>query len=178
MSETETPAAPRLWTLEGFREDEWTRAESADAPAGNARIILPLEALLSLDGASRENAGARLGVHVLPGEPIEPLLPCLASLSLVSLAFPAFNDGRGYSKAALLRTRHGFRGEIRAAGDVLIDQIPLMIRAGFSQFEVTNEIALRRLEEGRRGGLPFLYQPSSAFDTAGPRYSWRRLPAA
>lgn len=178
MSETEAAAAPRLWTPEGFRDDEWTRADTADALAGNERVILPLEVFLSLDDAMRDSASARLGVHVLPGEAIEQILPYLDSISLISLAFPAFNDGRSYSKAALLRTRHGFRGEIRAAGDVLIDQIHLMIRTGFSQFEVTNETALRRLDQGRRGGLPFYYQPSAADEADGPGYSWRRLPAA
>ena len=65
---------------------------------------------------------------------------------------------------------------MRASGDVLIDQIPLMIRAGFSEFEVSNPTALKRLAEGRLGGIPFHYQPSARPAAPGAGYSWRRLP--
>lgn len=177
MSDTEEQIT-RLWTPDGFREDDWTHAESAEALAGNARIIVPLAAYLAMDEGERAAAASRLGVHVLPGEAVEPLLPHLASLPLVSLAFPAFSDGRSYSKAELLRSRHGYRGVIRASGDVLIDQIPLMLRTGFTEFEVSNETALRRLEEGRVGGLGVYYQPAAKPAAPGVGYSWRRLPAA
>lgn len=177
MSETETPTT-RLWTQDGFREDEWQHAESVEALAGNSRIILPLAAFLALDGAAREAAEGRIGVHVLPAEALDALVPHLAALPLVSLAFPAFNDGRSYSKAELLRGRHGYGGIVRASGDVLLDQIPLMIRTGFSEFEVRNETALRRLEEGRVGGIPFHYQPAAKAGEKSAAYSWRRRPAA
>ena len=66
MTEPTAPAAPRLWTPEGFREDEWTHAESAEALAGNGRFILPLAVFLGLDavisaigqGAARRAAAA------------------------------------------------------------------------------------------------------------------------
>ena len=176
MSETET--VTRLWTPDGFREDDWSHADSAEALAGNRRVILPLAVFLELDDAARQAAAGRAGVHVLPGEPLDGLLPFLSGLPLVSLAFPAFNDGRSYSKAELLRSRHGYRGTIRASGDVLIDQIPLMIRTGFTEFAVTNETALARLAEGRLGGIPFHYQPAAKASASGSGYSWRRRPAA
>ena len=56
----------------------------------------------------------------------------------MALAFPAFNDGRSFSKAELLRSRYGFTGAVRAVGQVLVDQLPHMLRLGFSEFEVTN----------------------------------------
>ena len=176
MSETET--VTRLWTPDGFREDEWSHAEDAQALAGNQRVILPLAVFLDLDDATRAAAADRIGVHVLPGEALDALLPFLSQVSLISLAFPAFNDGRSYSKAELLRSRHGYGGTIRASGDVLIDQIPLMIRTGFSEFEVTNETALSRLAQGRVGGIPFHYQPAAKAGDSGAGYSWRRRPAA
>ncbi|MFC3723194.1 DUF934 domain-containing protein [Neoaquamicrobium sediminum] len=176
MSETET--VTRLWTPDGFREEEWSHAEDAQALAGNQRVILPLAVFLDLDDATRAAAADRIGVHVLPGEALDALLPFLSQVSLISLGFPAFNDGRSYSKAELLRSRHGYGGTIRASGDVLIDQIPLMIRTGFSEFEVTNETALSRLGEGRVGGIPFHYQPAAKAGDCGAGYSWRRRPAA
>ena len=56
----------------------------------------------------------------------------LASVEVVALHFPVFSDGRAFSQAVQLRKRLGFKGEIRATGDVLIDQLVQMQRSGFS----------------------------------------------
>ena len=61
------------------------------------------------------------------------LLPQLAQLALIEVSFPGYRDGRGYSTARILREA-GYTGELRAAGDVLVDQIPLMRRCGFDSF--------------------------------------------
>ncbi|SFP31837.1 DUF934 domain-containing protein [Variovorax sp. 770b2] len=57
---------------------------------------------------------------------------CLADIERIDLSFPKFTDGRAYSQAFLLRRRLGFTGDIRATGDVLIDQLVQMERTGFS----------------------------------------------
>ena len=57
---------------------------------------------------------------------------CLADIERIDLVFPKFTDGRAYSQAFLLRRRLGFKGDIRATGDVLIDQLVQMERTGFS----------------------------------------------
>ena len=171
MTEKLDQKEPRLWTREGFREDDWTRIGSPDEAVPGERQIAPLEVWLALSGNER----AGMGVHVAPGEALDALVDHLDEISLISLGFPAFSDGRSFSKAELLRSRHGSVGEIRASGDVLIDQIPHMLRTGFDSFEIVNETALRRLEEGRVGGLPVHYQPTSV-RAAGERYSWRRVP--
>ena len=57
---------------------------------------------------------------------------CLADIERIDLNFPKFTDGRAYSQAFLLRRRLGFTGDIRATGDVLIDQLVQMKRTGFS----------------------------------------------
>jgi uncharacterized protein (DUF934 family) len=177
---TETTALPekRLWTPEGFRDNEWRHAESADALTANDRVILPLHVVLELDTQTRLNAKERLGVVLQPGEPVERVAGLLDQLSLVALAFPAFNDGRSFSKAELLRSRHGFAGKVRAVGQVLVDQLPHMLRVGFDEFEIDNPVLLKRLEAGRVGGLDFYYQPASKTAKGGEKYSWRRRPAA
>ncbi len=176
VSMTETPAY-RLWTPEGFREDEWQHAERAEALAGNGRFILSLQAFLDLDEATRKGAKERLGVLLLPADPVERIAELLGDLSLVALAFPAFSDGRSFSKAELLRSRHGFAGAVRATGAVLVDQLPHMLRLGFDEFEVSNPVLIKRLEEGRVGGIGEYYQPTAkpaAEPSVGARYSWRR----
>jgi uncharacterized protein (DUF934 family) len=68
--------------------------------------------------------------------------------TVIDLHFPKFTDGRAYSQAALIRKRLGFAGELRAIGDVLVDQLQLMQRAGFSTAVMRadqNEAAAQRM---------------------------------
>ena len=80
----------------------------------------------------------RLGVRLASDEPPELIAADLEHLALVALEFPAFRDGRAYSYARLLRERYGFAGEIRAVGDVLLEQLHFMARVGFDAFELTS----------------------------------------
>jgi uncharacterized protein (DUF934 family) len=179
MTDTEISNKPawRLWTPQGFRDDDgWIHAEDlGDAPNTNIGVILPLLAFLNLDEERRASLADRLGVSVQPGEPLDDLVPFLPDLKLVALSFPAFSDGRSFSKAELLRARYGYEGALRATGDVLIDQVPHMLRLGFTEFEVTNPTALKRLAEGRVGGIVQHYQPAVVREDAGATYSWRRI---
>ncbi|RYY24671.1 MAG: DUF934 domain-containing protein [Sphingomonadales bacterium] len=72
-------------------------------------------------------------VRIEPGEDARALLPYLDRIALVEVSFPKFRDGRGYSSGRVLREA-GYTGELRAQGDVLVDQIPLMRRCGFDSF--------------------------------------------
>lgn len=175
---TEPIPAPvtRLWTPAGFHEDEWRHAESADALASNGRFILPVRVFLALDPEQRRLARERIGVLLMPGDPLDGIVGLLTELSLVALAFPAFSDGRSFSKAELLRSRHGFDGALRATGQVLIDQLPHMLRLGFDEFEVSHPVLIARLEKGETGGIPFYNQPTAKPVAPGPKYSWRRAP--
>lgn len=181
MTDATNDTAVRLWTPQGFRQDEWAHAESAEALSGNGRSILPLHAFLEIGPEQRESAKERLGVLLQPGDRLDAIVGLLDQLSLVALAFPAFNDGRSFSKAELLRSRHGFTGAVRATGQVLVDQLPHMLRVGFDEFEVSHPVLLRRLEAGQVGGLPLYYQPSAkaaASSGKGANYAWRRAAGA
>lgn len=97
-----------------FRDDE-----AVDHPAVTVDSFL-----------DQSNAAA---VRVEPGDDARKLLPHLARIKLVEVNFPSFMDGRGYSAARILREA-GYEGELRAVGDVLIDQLHLMRRCGFDSF--------------------------------------------
>ncbi len=73
-------------------------------------------------------------VRIEPSEDARALLPSLDRISLVEVSFPSYTDGRGYSAARILREA-GYVGELRAVGDVLIDQIAYMRRCGFDSFK-------------------------------------------
>ena len=81
--------------------------------------------------------------------------------------FPAFTDGRGYSSARLLVERFGYKGELRAVGDVLADQIPLMRRCGITAFVVKHEPTRKALENGELATVNIFYQPVGHHRSAG-----------
>ena len=72
-------------------------------------------------------------VRIEAGDDARALLPYLDRIALIEVSFPKFRDGRGYSSGRVLREA-GYTGELRAQGDVLVDQIPLMRRCGFDSF--------------------------------------------
>ena len=90
------------------------------------------EPAVTLDSFLAEQTNAT-AVRLEAGEDARALLPHLDRLALIEVSFPTFRDGRGYSAGRILREA-GYVGELRAAGDVLVDQIPLMRRCGFDSF--------------------------------------------
>lgn len=102
------------------------------------------EPAVSLDAfLDQSNATA---VRIEAGEDARLLLPLLDRISLVEIDFPVFGDGRGYSAAQILREA-GYEGELRASGDVLVDQIAYMRRCGFDAFLPDTPIDPNVMEE-------------------------------
>lgn len=88
-------------------------------------------AAVTVDAAlDQTNATA---VRIEPGDDARLLLPFLDRLALIEVNFPSFGDGRGYSSARILREA-GYTGELRAVGDVAVDQLSHMRRCGFDSF--------------------------------------------
>ena len=164
-----------LWRRGGFAENDWTfLADDAPVPTAGA-IVVSLKRWLS-DGEALTARSSRVGVAVEAGADAQAHLSNLAGRPLIALAFAKFADGRAFSYARMLRDRFGFKGELRAIGDVLIDEIPLMLRCGFDEFEVTSPSALAALRAGRLSAPIIHYQPGSGDGEApaGPR-PWLRV---
>lgn len=173
----------RIWTEKGFvADDPWITVEAeADLPV-EGDIVVPLERFSALSAefgaGSREGRNTRrVGVIIAPDDDLGEIADRLEDISMIALQFPKFSDGRAYSHAARLREQFGFTGELRAVGDVLIDQIPLMKRVGVESFAVSHEPTLKRLSEGRLPGISRHYQPTALPAAKVRGYSWRRLPA-
>lgn len=98
-------------------------------------------------------------VRVEPGDDARELIPHLERLALVEVNFPAFGDGRGYSSARLLREA-GYEGELRAVGDVLVDQVAYMRRCGFDAFDPDAPLDESDLEAAF-DRWPEVYQPAA-----------------
>lgn len=108
-----------------------------------------------------------LGLRVTGDVPVEDFADDLASFDLVALEFRAFTDGRCYSHARLLRERYGFRGEIRAVGEVLRDQLYFLARCGVNAFEIIDD---EHSDEWLDAFNEFSVQYQAAADDAGPLY--------
>ena len=75
-------------------------------------------------------------IRLEPGDDPAAVAHALAGAARVEVSFPKFGDGRGYSIAKLLRTRYGYRGELRAVGHITRDHLYYMERVGFDAFEL------------------------------------------
>jgi uncharacterized protein (DUF934 family) len=114
-------------------EDAYTAVADEDAvPQGEVIVSLTR---FQQEGERLLGDGRRVGVRVEASEAVEDLAYDLPRISVVALVFPKFAQGQAYSSARLLRERFGFKGEVRAVGDVLREQARFMVRCGFDAFE-------------------------------------------
>lgn len=117
----------------------------------------PEEPAVSLDGfLDQSNAST---VRIEAGDDVRLLIPHLDRVRLVEIDFPKFRDGRGFSSARILREA-GYKGEIRATGDVLVDLVFFMRRCGFDSFEP--DVPMNPADvEATLNRYPEVYQPAA-----------------
>ena len=118
--------------------DPWQLLESTadgQAPAipGAGDLIVPAALWRAERDALRFRAG-RIGVWLRPDEDPASIAEDLPLFGVVAVEFPKIADGRGYTSGRLLRERYGYRGELRAIGDVQRDQLYFLWQCGFNAF--------------------------------------------
>jgi len=146
----------RIYRHKAFVEDTWKKIGDEEAigeDSGNIVVSLA-RWRAEPDLATRANVGVLLRPGDEPGDDAN----ALTKVPLIVITFAKFTDGRGYSIARLLRERYGFQGEIRATGEVLLDQIPLMLRCGFDAFEIVHGPTIASLERGHLPEIAYSYQ--------------------
>lgn len=117
-------------------DDNWIHLDDeAELIVGN--ITVSLARWQEQHETLKQHEG-NLGLRLSGDDPLEEIVPELQYFSLIVLVFPVFTDGRCYSYARLLRERYDFKGEIRAQGDVLQDQLFYMSQCGINSFELAN----------------------------------------
>lgn len=150
-------------------EDPWRRLADEEPLPGTDAVIVTLARWR----ADRALAGRRgpLGLALKNSESAAALGDDAGLFDLVALEFPKFTDGRAYTQARILRERLGFRGELRATGQVLLDQILFMQRCGFDAFEIAK---VEPVEAWRKAMNSFsvFYQPTG--DGRRPATALRR----
>lgn len=126
-----------------FTDDPWTHvADDAPLPDGPAIVTLTRflderDALVGRDAP----LGVLLQGGTKQGDDPRLIADDLAHIDLVALEFPVFKNGRAYTWARLLRERFGFKGELRAVGEVQRDQLMFMNRCGFDSYEVPDNVS-------------------------------------
>jgi uncharacterized protein (DUF934 family) len=154
--------------------DPWVRIARADPVPDGAAALFTCEQWRR----ERERLLARnapLGIVLPSDESPLSIADDLPRLGLVALEFPKFTHGRPYSHARLLRQRLGYRGEVRAVGNVLRDQIFFMRRCGFDAFELPDGADVGTWQSAF-GEISVFYQ--AAADRAAPAIELRRPAAA
>ena len=146
----------------------------ADDPFATVPVLTTVEWLERRDAAE---AGP-LALQLDPGIAVDAIAADLGRFALIKISFPKFTDGRGYSMGWVLRSRYAYKGEMRAVGDVLFDQLQLMMRCGFDAFEIVDQQTLRLLGDGRRAAsFDRFYQPGLEPELPAGTRPWARRSA-
>ena len=153
-------------------EDDWQRIAEPDPgqtlPEGD--LILPLDYWRNNREALSRHVG-RIAVCLNGDDSLDDVSNALDQFELVALEFPKFTDGRSYSHARLLRDRFGYRGEIRAVGEVLRDQLFFMQRCGIDAYQVRED---KDAQDALQGLSDFNVKYQTAADGAPPVYKLRQ----
>ncbi len=152
--------------------DPWVTLDDEEALPEGAPAIVGLERWQN-ERETLIERNAPLGIRLRSDQPPKLVLEDLDRFAVIALEFPKFGDGRAYSYARLLRERYGYRGELRAVGNVLRDQALFMLRCGFDAFEVAEGTPI----EGWRaalGEISVFYQPTADGRPAVPGLRVRR----
>ena len=143
----------------GTVADEWRHlADDENAPEGEA-VTVSL-ARWERDHNALKSRDAKLGLRLPNTANPVALNGEVHRFALIALEFPRFNDGRAYSQARLLRARLGYKGALRATGDVLRDQFSFLVRAGFDSFAVKKPADARAFAESV-ARFSVVYQPGA-----------------
>lgn len=143
-----------------FVEDSWVFYEPDLTPSEQVQgVIFSLQNFTAC--SHHVPADLKLGLKLANHDSVLSVAEHINTLSLICLEFPAFSDGRAYSQAQSLRQHLGYDGELRATGNVLIDQYSFMLQCGFDSFEVPGTVDLELWKAAARV-IPASYTPTQA----------------
>lgn len=152
--------------------DDWITLGPDDPRPASGDIVVPYAQLLK-EWESLTDQDGRLGVIFTNIDRVEALTLFLPRLALIVLPFPSFTDGRAYSLARQIRET-GYGRELRAAGNVLPDQVQFMLQVGFDSFEIGDRFTAEVwLKASRRMSLAYqrgLHRPNGQHEVWSERH--------
>jgi uncharacterized protein (DUF934 family) len=117
-------------------EDRFADVSALEEIPPDGAVIV---SLAQWQAAREQLTGRELGLRLRSDESPELISEDLDAFAVIALEFPVFRDGRAYSYARILRESLGYSGELRAVGEVLLEQLHFMLRVGFDAFELDSE---------------------------------------
>jgi len=141
-----------------------------DEPLPASGDLIVSLARFTAEKAALQTRKGKLGVQLKSDQTAQDVAADLDQLAVIAIEFPKFRDGRGFSTARLLRDRHGFKGEIRAVGHVIREQLFYMARCGFDAFELAPG---KDIQDALTGFDDFHVTYQAAADDARPLYRRR-----
>ncbi|AQV95387.1 oxidoreductase [Cupriavidus necator] len=156
------------WTvLRGTAEQPLTDEQIAAAVQSQDAVLFPLSVWKASETLLAGRDTARTGVWLAPEDEPGDAEALFARVALVAVDFPVFRDGRGFSTAYLLRTRYHWKGQLRAIGDVLRDQLNFMKRCGFDAFAVRAD---KSIDDAIKGFTEFTVAYQASVDEPLPLF--------
>ena len=140
-------------------EDSWTILEDGGNLFSVENPLISLE-IWKQNEVEIIRQNKSIGIFLRSDQSPEEIGESVDRFSVVAIDFPIFTDGRGLSYARILRERLGYKGELRAVGDVRRDQYLFMLRCGFDAFEIKKESDLEGWNDASEEFSVF-YQPTS-----------------
>jgi uncharacterized protein (DUF934 family) len=122
---------------------EWKADGSLPSVPATGDVLVPLRLWQALADELLGRSTGKLGLWLDNDEDPVLVADSLEAFSVIAVHFPQFTDGRGYSTARLLRERYGWKGELRAIGDIQRDQLFYLSRCGFDSFLLNDGIDAR-----------------------------------
>jgi len=161
----------KLISIDEELDNHWTVLRTATGPeilqaVPGRNFIVPLK-FWKLYSAELNDYGGNIAIWLDSNEQVEQIGSEVHAMPLIALNFPVFSDGRSYTNARELRQRHDYKGEIRAIGDVLRDQLYYMAQCGFDTFEIRSDqdpqVCLDAFADFRTGYQSTTVEPTPLF---------------
>ena len=161
----------KLISTDALIDNHWTVMKAATGPeilqaVPGKNFIVPLKFWKLYKEELNEYSG-NVAIWLDSDEQVAAIGDELHALPLIALNFPVFSDGRSYTNARELRQRYGYKGEVRAIGDVLRDQLYYMAQCGFDTFELRHdqdaELCLDAFSDFSTGYQSTILEPTPLF---------------
>jgi uncharacterized protein (DUF934 family) len=162
-----------LWKDGAFASDDWVIVADGEPLPAQGSAIVCLKRWREERATLIEHA-APLGLLLEPGSAWGDIVDDLKRFPVIVVSIPKYADGRAFSIARLLRERDGYRGEIRALGAYIIDQMPLMRRVGIDAFLTDDPVLIAALSNGEWPEVAHYLQPGLGAEVPAGTRAWAR----
>jgi len=156
-----------LWKSGAFIDDPWQIVPDDQPVPADVPVVLTMKRWRE-ERATLAARNAPIGLQIDPGHEWQDIVSDLPRFPVIVVTIPKYADGRAFSIARLLRERDGYKGEIRATGNYIIDQVPFMARVGIDAWLTSDPALIKAFDTGVWPEVPHYLQPALDHGTEVP----------